>query len=134
MDDRGEQCRLVIEAVIERALRDTSASGYCFDGCRSIALGKKQVGRDFQDSIAQLQGGSARRPAPMACLAIRGTALTLTGRDRRNRAMVDGNHAPAHGTATSDEHTRARAGSKPGVHGNSPGAARSTREAARNNL
>src|ERR1035438_4565825 len=85
MDDRGEQRRLVIEAVIERALRDASARGYRFDGCRSVALCEKQIGRDFQDSIAQLQGGSARRPSPMAYLANRGAALSLTGRDKRNR-------------------------------------------------
>jgi hypothetical protein len=52
MHDRGEQCRLVIEAMVKRTLRDAGARGDRFDGGGPVALCKKELGCDFQYSLA----------------------------------------------------------------------------------
>jgi hypothetical protein len=47
MDNGGEQCCLIVEAMIEGALRDPRARRDRFDGRRPVALSKKELRSDL---------------------------------------------------------------------------------------
>jgi hypothetical protein len=79
MHDGGEQVRLVIEAVIESALRDACARRYGFNGCRAVTRAEKYFSRNFQDSLAQLQRVRTRGSAATARLKWRGCAALTDG-------------------------------------------------------
>jgi hypothetical protein len=65
MHDGAEQYGLIVEAMIERPLRNTRALRDGVDARRSKSAGEEQIGCDVEDAIAELFGIGARR-APTA--------------------------------------------------------------------
>ncbi len=66
MDDGAKKCRLVFEAMVERALRNSRLACDRLDARRAVAVRQKQVRRSVENPLAQLFRLRPRRSAAAA--------------------------------------------------------------------